>query len=475
MISTEANIIASIWTVWVRVSTNQDVSVILHDSLYDSFIRISPAIIGFTITGIILACFLKKENPFGIIISSFCFISSGFLFQKVFESWESIRSFMKANEQVLSFPLLSSILVFFISTQLSRIVSVNKEKQETSILFIKSITSHINSLRSIVFFTSYNYSVLIVSNNPYPRQKIEIWKNILNNNKYYDIAFSEIGIYSKFAIELISNYSLSYENTLIYMDSFLLEVDEFNSKLKVEQKEKVSQNDNINILEGGEFFSGAINMETNLFYIDTDQLFSGKLFFASFDRKKVLLNSYFITLLIGRGALCLYYFKVTFGEKEDLSNAIKNFIELYSMIIFNITQVLTTLFEQESVTEDDIILSCLDYFREIRSNFKKINKNFQKNIYSYIPKDCEPQYISILKLKKPLSSNLPQSWIDSNPLTDKINLIKFIITVDNSEFSAVEKGKNILKEYCSNYKIEQSSEQIIEDSEGTVEIISPWG
>ena len=74
---------------------------------FHSITEVLPAIIGFSTAGILILKFVfsvkipqYNENPPGILISSFIFIASGFLFEIIYIYWSSIQSWTQHNSSI---------------------------------------------------------------------------------------------------------------------------------------------------------------------------------------------------------------------------------------------------------------------------------------------------------------------------------------------------------------------------------------
>ncbi|OBQ17173.1 hypothetical protein [Anabaena sp. AL93] len=74
---------------------------------FHSITEVLPAILGFSIAGILILKFTfsvkipqYNENPPGILISSFIFIVSGFLFEIIYNSWPSIQCWAENHQSI---------------------------------------------------------------------------------------------------------------------------------------------------------------------------------------------------------------------------------------------------------------------------------------------------------------------------------------------------------------------------------------
>lgn len=116
-------------------------------------IQVLPAIIGFLVTGLLILRFVfdvkipeYNENPPGIIISSFIFISSGFVVEIIYINWYSILSWIKDNSGTA---FIFTILGSFLTSRYMKKLADDKEKREITILFQTSIDAQVIALQAI--------------------------------------------------------------------------------------------------------------------------------------------------------------------------------------------------------------------------------------------------------------------------------------------------------------------------------------
>jgi hypothetical protein len=120
---------------------------------FHSITEVLPAILGFSITGILIlkfTFFVKipqyNENPPGILISSFIFIVSGFLFEIIYNSWTSIQCWTKDNSSIA---FIFTVIGTFCANRFLKKIADDKQKREISVLFRNSINLQVQSLQFI--------------------------------------------------------------------------------------------------------------------------------------------------------------------------------------------------------------------------------------------------------------------------------------------------------------------------------------
>jgi len=189
-------------------------------------IQVLPAIIGFLTTGVLILKFVYSvkipeynENPPGIIISSFIFIVSGFIFQIIYSDWSSIQSWAKDNASIsFIFPILGTILGTFSVNRFLKKLADDKEKREIAVLFRYSIDTQVKSLKQINIYLS------LVEPKEYVNY-IQLYKNNLINSLFYD-ALNKIGIYNEKDIDILYKYSIELQQCFNYLERFLTELNE---------------------------------------------------------------------------------------------------------------------------------------------------------------------------------------------------------------------------------------------------------
>ncbi|MCS6279476.1 MAG: hypothetical protein HUM72_01965 [Dolichospermum sp.] len=199
---------------------------------FHSITEVLPAIIGFSITGIFIlkSIFSVKipqynENPPGILISSFIFIASGFLFEIIYICWPSIQCWARNNSSIT---FVFTILGGFCTNRFLKKIADDKEKREISVLFRNSINLQVQSLQ---FIKAYLSPTLI---NKEHINLIKLYKNNLLTYKTYDTALNKIGIYDQKDIDRISKYSNELQLCFNYIERLLTKLDEY---IKVDRSE----------------------------------------------------------------------------------------------------------------------------------------------------------------------------------------------------------------------------------------------
>lgn len=186
--------------------------------------QVLPAIIGFLITGLFILTFVhgvkipeSNETPPGIIISSFIFIASGFIFQIIYSHWSSIQCWAKDNSSI---SFIFTILGTFLINRFLKKLADDKEKIEIAVSFRNSIDAQVISLQFIKSYLS-----LLTSPKEGGINYIQIYKNDLINSKSYDAAFNKIGIYDEKDIDIIFQYSIQLKQCLNYLERLLIEIE----------------------------------------------------------------------------------------------------------------------------------------------------------------------------------------------------------------------------------------------------------
>jgi hypothetical protein len=203
---------------------------------FHSITEVLPAIIGFSIAGILILKFVfsvkipqYNENPPGILISSFIFIASGFLFEIIYNSWTSIQRWAESHKDIaFVFTILGTLFTNFCTNGLLKKLADDKEKREISVLFRNSINLQVQSLQFI------NSDLPLTLINKEHINRIKIYKNNLLTSKAYDTALNKLGIYDEKDIDRISKYSNELQLCFNYIERLLTKLDEY---IKVDKSE----------------------------------------------------------------------------------------------------------------------------------------------------------------------------------------------------------------------------------------------
>ncbi|MFN5066743.1 MAG: hypothetical protein ACK5ER_12940 [Aphanizomenon sp.] len=199
---------------------------------FHNITEVLPAIIRFSTAGILILTFTffvkipqYNENLPGILISSFIFIVSGFLFEIIYTHWSSILSWTEHNSSIA---FIFTVIGTFCANRFLKKIADDKEKREISVLFRNSIDSQVKSLQFINIYLSRS------SINTKDINGIKIYKNNLLTSKAYDTALNKIGIYDEKDIDRISKYSNELQLCFNYIERLLTTLDEY---IKVEKSE----------------------------------------------------------------------------------------------------------------------------------------------------------------------------------------------------------------------------------------------
>ena len=386
---------------------------------FHNIIEVLPAIIGFSITGIFIlkSIFSVKipqynENPPGILISSFTFIASGFLFEIIYNCWPSIQSWARNNSSIT---FIFTILGGFCTNRFLKKLADDKEKREISVLFRNSIDSQVKSLQFINLYLSFTSIQEYIN-------YIKIYKNNILTSKAYDTALNKIGIYDEKDIDIISKYSNELQQCFNYIERFLIELDEHISvnKTHVNQIEYQPQYQRTLII-----VKMAI-LTTSLFGIFT---------------------SYYLSK---------HYLNNNLGKLQD------EFFNDYEEILDKFKEKLS--FSSKFYIMNRVISSDLfDKLKYLRNNFIESSNNY--NVSSR-----KPIYLCRLLIKQPVVN------FDRDIYTGKIITKLYINHTDDivTFGESPEDAKNNCNSIIEHLKNKHNFETGIQYSDIITEIISPW-
>lgn len=391
---------------------------------FHSITEVLPAIIGFSIAGILILKYIfsvkipqYNENPPGILISSFIFIASGFLFEIIYICWPSIQCWAKNNSNIA---FLFTIVGGFCTNGFLKKLADDKEKREISVLFRNSIDSQVKSLQFInlyLLFTSIKENI----------NYIKIYKNDLLTSKAYETALNKIGIYDEKDIDIISKYSNELQQCSNYIERFLIELDEHITvkKTHVNETEYKPQYQRTLII-----VKIAI-LTTSIFGI-----------FTSYYLSKRYLNN-------NLGKLQNEFF----NDYEEILDKFKEELSFSKFYIMN------------RVISSDLF----DKLKYIRNNFIESSNNY--NVSSR-----KPIYLYRLIIKEPVFIKEPVLNLDKDIYPDE-TILKWVInsTEDIVTFGeSPEDAKNNCNSIIETLKNKHNLETEIQYSDIISEIISPW-
>ena len=367
---------------------------------FHSIIEVLPAILGFLISGILILKFVfsvkipqYNENPPGILISSFIFIASGFLFEIIYICWPSIQCWAENHQSIaFVFTISGTLFTGFCTNGLSRKLADDKEKREISILFRNSIDSQLKSLQFIQgylnpvyvethrFFDGENSSSRDISLTSMKenRQYVKVYKNNLLTSKAYDTAFNKIGIYDEKDIDIISLYSNELQQCFNYIERLLIK----------------SEPD------------GYIKGDTLILII--------------------VKNTILITYLFG--IFTIYHLSKLYS-KNNLGNLQDKFFSDYEEILYNFTQELSN--SKSNRMNEGIFSDLFNKLKYIRDNFIETNNNY--NISSR-----KPIYIYRVIIRKPVLTWNNIVTFGESPEDAKNNCNSIIETLKNEHNPEIE-------------------------------------
>ncbi|MBO1056197.1 MAG: hypothetical protein HEQ27_06580 [Dolichospermum sp. JUN01] len=386
--------------------------------------EVLPAIIGFSITGVLILKFVfsvkfpqYNENPPGILISSFIFIASGFLFETIYICWPSIQYWAESHKDTaFVFTILGTLFTNFCTNGLLKKLADDKEKREISVLFRNSIDSQVKSLQFIYLYLSFTS---IKENINY----IKIYKNNLLISKAYETALNKIGIYDEKDVDIISQYSNELQQCFNYIERFLIEF-ELDENIRV-KKTHVAQIEYQPQYQRTLIIVKIAILTTSLFGI-----------FTSYYLSKRYLNN-------------------NLGKLQD------EFFNDYEEILDKLKEELS--FSKSYIMNRVISIDLFDKLKYIRNNFIESSNNY--NISSR-----KPIYLCRLLIKEPVVN------FDKDIYTEKI--IKKLFIRDTEDIvtfgESPEDAKNNCNSIIEHLKNEHNLETEIQYSDIISEIISPW-
>jgi uncharacterized membrane protein len=405
-----------------------------------SILKIILPIIGIIFSGWLLYYFLKNKKFIETIASSIYFLFSCFIWQILFNAEiKQLEGFANKYESVFKIPFITvvaTITGIFFGNLLLRLLTKIEEKRENSILFINAINSQINYFQEINNrLTSYKKQDI--------QKSIEFYRKSINNEKYYQIAFGKIGIYNEEEIDLISRYSIQFEQCLNDLERLLL---------------SVKQNQQEDII-------------TNCCETQNDKKYQC-------EHERIFIEikiSLIITVLLGAliiYKLSNYYFPNNYHEAE------KQFLKIYEELVEKNTSSLTSIITLEKFIRLDKKLC-----ENLLKNLQYIRKVFRKNNGRKNTIDDEKPlslYMSLLSWKEPCiipTSSKIKEEIKIRYIVLNHNIINF----NNSKEEGNEICRSQLKRLIDLIKI-NCNDTITDNIEETIKyaqidhyIVSPWG
>ncbi|MFN8952334.1 MAG: hypothetical protein ACK5WC_14505 [Aphanizomenon sp.] len=391
---------------------------------FHSITEVLPAIIGFSIAGILILKFVfsvkipqYNENPPGILISSFIFIVSGFLFEIIYNSWPSIKCWTKDNSSIA---FIFTLIGTFCANRFLKKLADDKEKREISVLFRNSIDSQVKSLQFINLYLSFTSIQEYIN-------YIKIYKNNILTSKAYDTASNKIGIYDEKDIDIISKYSNELQQCFNYIERFLIELDEHISVNKT----------HVNQIE----------------------------YQPQYQRTLIIVKIAILTTSIF-GIFTSYYL-----SKRYLNN---NLGKLQNEFFNDYEEILDKFKEELSFSEFYIMNRVIS--SDLFDKLKYIRNNFIESINNYNLSSRKPIYLYRLIIKEPVSIKEPVLNLDKDIYPDE-TILKWVInsTEDIVTFGeSPEDAKNNCNSIIEHLKNKHNLETEIQYSDIITEIISPW-
>ncbi|MFN7202131.1 MAG: hypothetical protein ACK5VD_08035 [Aphanizomenon sp.] len=391
---------------------------------FHSITEVLPAIIGFSIAGILIlkSIFSVKfpnynENPPGILISSFIFIVSGFLFEIIYTYWSSIQSWTQHNSSIT---FIFTILGGFFTNRFFKKLADDKEKREISVLFRNSIDSQVKSLQFINLYLSFTSIQEYIN-------YIKIYKNNILTSKAYDTASNKIGIYDEKDIDIISKYSNELQQCFNYIERFLIELDEHITVNKTHVNETEYQ--------------------------------------PQYQRTLIIVKIAILTTSIF-GIFTSYYL-----SKRYLNNNLGKLQDEF----FNDYEKILDKFKEELKSREFYIMNRV-ISSDLFDQLKYIRNNFIESSNNYNVSSRKPIYLYRLIIKEPVSIKEPVLNLDKDIYPDEtilkwvINSTEDIVTFGESPEDVKNKCNDIIEDFKSKHNLETE----IQYSDIIPEIISPW-
>ncbi|MDB9374175.1 hypothetical protein [Nodularia sphaerocarpa] len=391
-------------------------------------IQVLPAIIGFLITGLFILTFVhgvkipeSNETPPGVIMSSFIFIASGFIFQIIYSHWSSIQCWAKHNSSI---SFVFTILGTFSINRFLKKLADDKEKREIAVLFRNSIDAQVRSLQFIKKYLSFISPKECIN-------YIQIYKSDLINSKSYDTALNKVGIYDEKDIDIISQYSIQLQQCLNYLERLLIEI-ELNEDMKVKRT-----------------------------YINQTN------YQPQYKRTIIIVRIVIITTSL-LGIFTSYYLSKRYLNKnlEKLQN---EFFDDYEKILDSLKELL--IFSDYYIMNKDFFSDLLNKLKYIRNNFIETSNNFNAH-------ERKPIYLYRLLIKELVADFdidiytgkiLPKVYI-----SDEEDIVTFGESPEdaknkcNSIIDSLKKKHHLKEEIINKLKKEIENPDIIP------EIVSPW-
>jgi len=385
---------------------------------FHNIIEVLPAIIGFSITGtfILKSVFSVKfpnynENPPGILISSFIFIVSGFLFEIIYTYWSSIQSWTQHNSSIT---FIFTILGGFFTNRFFKKLADDKEKREISVLFRNSIDSQVKSLQFINLYLSFTSIKEYIN-------YIKIYKNNILTSKAYDTALNKIGIYDEKDIDIISKYSNELQQCFNYIERFLIELDEHITVNKTHVNETEYQ--------------------------------------PQYQRTLIIVKIAILTTSIF-GIFTSYYL-----SKRYLNNNLGKLQDEF----FNDYEKILDKFKEELKSREFYIMNRV-ISSDLFDQLKYIRNNFIESSNNYNVSSRKPIYLCRLLIKEPVV-NFDRDIYTEKIITKLfINSTEDIVTFGESPEDANNNCNSIIEHLKNKHNLETE----IQYSDIIYEIISPW-
>jgi hypothetical protein len=344
-----------------------------------------------------------------------------------------LKDFASEYKDVFSIPIftiLATATGIFLGNMGLRFLANKKEKREISILFINAINSQI---RSLEFIKNYLLSYKKKDNQKY----IEIYRNRLKDNKYYQTAFNKVGIYNEQEIDLISKYSVELQEYLSYLERLLIEVNQ----------DKQEQETLMNVKDSKTKYQ------------------------QPHERTFIIVAiAHLITMLFAY--LVVYKLSISYLSK-NYQELVEEFIRDYKLLLY---KDLISLFKFQKFYRINETL-CNYLF----NNLRYIKKAFQQNNILINKRNSEkPLYMCLICVAEsfviPTSSQIREEtkFKFYYIIDKKDNIIAF----NHSRDEAIENCQNLLKNLIEKYKDTPQAtnvEEYIKNCKIKCDIVSPWG
>jgi hypothetical protein len=197
----------------------------LENNVYNT--NILPAILGYLFSGLLIYQFTKYKflDDIPILSLSFIFLSSGFLIQLTVDNFDIIVCWANYSKNVISLPILTSIILTFLANRLLQSSAKEQEKKEVSILLKSIIEEHLDLEKTNVI---NGVTVRSVWNIKSLDKDLKSYLSFLENENY-DRVFPKISnCNSRHEFYIYYSYNKQYKQIVDSVKKTLNKINEFS-------------------------------------------------------------------------------------------------------------------------------------------------------------------------------------------------------------------------------------------------------